>query len=272
MNPSQFAATTILPFLARIVLALAFLPQGWNNLMVLNEFTGTDAQRLRELGVRGVTDPEPTPPDVSLGAVRGEWQSTSPVEPEVRETPRGSEPAPRTAPAPRGTDPGNRTATRQADAPARTTPRPAETAAPKPLDPPRPEQMSPLAPLKANGLYRLALYADSARLPFPVALAWAVSAIQLIGGGCVVLGIFCRVWGLLMAVILAGVFVTGTLPNVKGVWFFGMSGADFNLVFAQMGLFVLALGVFLVGPGALSLDRAIFRRSRAPRRAPTRTA
>lgn len=252
MNPSQFAATTILPFLARIVLALAFLPQGWNNLMVLNEFTGTDAQRLRELGVRGVTDPEPAPPDVSLGAVRGEWQST--------------------APAPQATDPGNRTATRQADAPARTTPRPAETAAPKPLDPPRPEQMSPLAPLKANGLYRLALYADSARLPFPVALAWAVSAIQLIGGGCVVLGIFCRVWGLLMAVILAGVFVTGTLPNVKGVWFFGMSGADFNLVFAQMGLFVLALGVFLVGPGALSLDRAIFRRSRAPRRAPTRTA
>jgi hypothetical protein len=31
---------------------------------------------------------------------------------------------------------------------------------------------------------------------------------------------------------------------------------------AQLGLFVLALGLFLIGPGAMSLDRAIFPRSR----------
>jgi chlorophyll synthase len=30
----------------------------------------------------------------------------------------------------------------------------------------------------------------------------------------------------------------------------------------RWGVFVLALGAFLVGPGAMSLDRAIFRRSR----------
>lgn len=58
MTPSQFAATNILPLLARIVLCLAFLPQGWNNLMRDVEYTGKDAQRLRELGVRGVTDPD----------------------------------------------------------------------------------------------------------------------------------------------------------------------------------------------------------------------
>jgi hypothetical protein len=41
-----------------------------------------------------------------------------------------------------------------------------------------------------------------------------------------------------------------------------MSADLSNLVFAQLGLFVLALGLFLIGPGAMSLDRAIFRRSR----------
>ena len=58
MSPSQFAATNILPLLARIVLCLAFLPQGWNNLMRDVEYTAHDAQRLRELGVRGITDPD----------------------------------------------------------------------------------------------------------------------------------------------------------------------------------------------------------------------
>lgn len=243
VNPSQFAATTILPLLARIVLALAFLPQGWNNLMVITEYTGTDAQRLRELGVRGVADPEPARPDVSLGAVRGEFDAWPSADAQAEPPADGA-----SKPAPRGAE----------VAPMLTNP--------------RPEQLSPLAPLKERGLYRLALSADAARLPFPLQMAWAVSGVQLIGGLCVVLGIFCRVWGLLMAVILVGVFVTGTLPSVQGVWFFGMSGADFNLVFAQMGLFVLALGVFLVGPGALSLDRAIFRRSRGSRKAQARPA
>ncbi|MFM9170629.1 MAG: hypothetical protein ACKOTD_11080, partial [Phycisphaerales bacterium] len=71
MTPSQFAATNILPLLARVVLCLAFLPQGWNNLMRDVEYTGKDAQRLRELGVRGITDPDPKQADVALGAVRG---------------------------------------------------------------------------------------------------------------------------------------------------------------------------------------------------------
>ena len=82
MSPSQFAATNILPLLARIVLCLAFLPQGWNNLMRDVEYTAHDAQRLRERGVRGITDPDPKKSDVALGAVRGfeafespEWQS-----------------------------------------------------------------------------------------------------------------------------------------------------------------------------------------------------
>ena len=83
MTPSQFAATNILPLLARVVLCLAFLPQGWNNLMRDVEYTGKDAQRLRELGVRGITDPDPKQADVALGAVRGAdaWTQDEPAKP-----------------------------------------------------------------------------------------------------------------------------------------------------------------------------------------------
>ncbi len=291
MNPSQFAATTILPLLARIVLALAFLPQGWNNLMVITEFTAQDAQRLREMGVRGLSDPDPAPANIALGAVRG-GEAWSPLDPFTEtsavQTDSASDAGTRTPPARTAASDGaagTRTPPTSLPSPPASPAAPARTATPDAavprgaandaataLAPARQETASPLAPLKERGLYRLALAADAARLPAPIALAWGVAAVQLLGGGCILLGVFSRLWGLLMAVILVGVFVTGTLPSVRGTWFFGMSGAEFNLVFAQMALFVLALGVFLVGPGALSLDRAIFRRGRSARRAAARAS
>lgn len=232
MSPSQFAATNILPLLARLVLCLAFLPQGWNNLMRDVEYTAHDAQRLRELGVRGITDPDPRKADVALGAVRG-WAIAEPQDP----TPGG-------APQPQG-----------------TATAPQAPAAQQPERTPPQERLSPLAPLTQRGLYTLTLLADRARLPFPVELAWAVAGVQLVGGACMLLGLFSRVWGLLMSVILAALFVMTSLPAIKAHGVFGLGAEQQNLVFAQMGLFVLALGTFLVGPGAMSLDRAIFRRS-----------
>ena len=226
MTPSQFAATNILPLLARVVLCLAFLPQGWNNLMRDVEYTARDAQRLRELGVRGITDPDPRKADVALGAVRGPdaWAPQDPPQPA-----RG-----------------------------------AQDASPVPQSPERPaaERQSPLAPLTQRGLYTLALLADRARLPFPGEIAWSVAGVQLVGGACALLGLFSRVWGLLMSVILAALFVMTSLPAIKVHGMFALGAEQQNLVLAQLGLFVLALGTFLVGPGALSLDRAIFRRGR----------
>jgi uncharacterized membrane protein YphA (DoxX/SURF4 family) len=271
MSPSQFAATNILPLLARIVLCLAFLPQGWNNLMRDVEYTARDAQRLRELGVRGITDPDPKKSDVALGAVRGfeafeafespEWQSP------------GAPPAPR--PGANGMDDSASTATPQpgvtpaamtapASSASQTTPTtPLKPTAPAPVITERPNALaSPLAPLTQRGLYTLALLVDRARIPFPNEIAWAVAGIQLVGGACVLLGLFSRVWGLLMSLILAALFVMTSLPIIKSQGAFALGAEQQNLVLAQMGLFVLALGAFLVGPGAMSLDRAIFRRSK----------
>jgi uncharacterized membrane protein YphA (DoxX/SURF4 family) len=247
MSPSQFAATNILPFLARVVLCLAFLPQGWNNLMRDVEYTAHDAQRLRELGVRGITDPDPKKADVALGAIRG-WelpepgpQQPPPSVPPTAQAP-AAVPAAASSPQPAGAAP-------TAPAPAA----PAVAASPS---------ASPLAPLTQRGLYTLALLADRARLPFPAELAWAVAGVQLVGGACVLLGLFSRVWGLLMSVILAGLFVMTSLPAVKAAGPFALHAEQQNVALAQLALFVLALGTFLVGPGALSLDRAIFRRTR----------
>lgn len=237
MSPSQFAATNILPLLARLVLCLAFLPQGWNNLMRDVEYTAHDAQRLRELGVRGITDPDPRKADVALGAVRG-WAISEPQDPPSGTATSAQPPANPPQPVP-ATAPQERASER----------------------PSQPERLSPLAPLTQRGLYTLTLLADRARLPFPVELAWAVAGVQLVGGACMLLGLFSRVWGLLMSVILAALFVMTSLPAIKSHGIFSLGADQQNLVFAQMGLFVLALGTFLVGPGALSLDRAIFRRS-----------
>lgn len=250
MSPSQFAATNILPFLARVVLCLAFLPQGWNNLMRDVEYTAHDAQRLRELGIRGITDPDPKKADVALGAIRG-WESP---EPDPQQPPASVTPA-----APASTAASAATPVPAAPAPAAAAPAvPARAAPAVPASP----SASPLAPLTQRGLYTLALLADRARLPFPAELAWAVAGVQLVGGACILLGLFSRVWGLLMSVILAGLFVMTSLPAVKAAGPFALHAEQQNVALAQLALFVLALGTFLVGPGALSLDRAIFRRTR----------
>ena len=257
MSPSQFAATNILPLLARIVLCMAFLPQGWNNLMRDVEYTARDAQRLRELGVRGITDPDPKKADVALGAMRGweafELQDQVPGAASTKQAAPANTPAAAGAAAPAvpATKPSVQDAGAKGTAPAPAVERPVTTPA-----------LSPLAPLTQRGLYTPTLLADRARIPFPVEIAWAVAGVQLVGGACVVLGLFSRVWGLLMSVILAALFVTTSLPVIKAQGPFSLGAEQQNMVLAQLGLFVLALGAFLVGPGAMSLDRAIFRRSR----------
>jgi uncharacterized membrane protein YphA (DoxX/SURF4 family) len=257
MSPSQFAATNILPLLARIVLCLAFLPSGWNDLMVDGEFTGTDAQRLREMGVRGITDPDPAKADVALGAMRGEawWaaQGDAPAQ-AAPATPAPTQPA--TA-APTAAKPAVPAAPAAAPAAANVSPSPVAVAAAA--------RLSPMAPLTQRGVYWLALQADRARIPFPIEVAWAVAGVKFVGGVCMVLGLFSRVWGVLMATIVAALFVMTGMPVIKAGGaraFFHFTPDQSNMVFAQLGLFVLALGTFLVGPGALSLDRAIFRKSR----------
>ncbi|MFM8643524.1 MAG: DoxX family protein, partial [Phycisphaerales bacterium] len=203
--------------------------------------TGKDAQRLRELGVRGITDPDPKQADVALGAGRGidAWtQAEPPAKPAAAAEATPSAPAAKPAPA------------------AATTAEPAPAPAAAPA-------RRPLAPLTQRGLYTLALLVDRAQLPFSVEIAWAAAGVQLLGGACALLGMFTRVWGFLMSVMLAALFLITALPGIRASGLFSMSAEQQNLVFAQLGLLVMSLGLFLIGPGAMSLDRAIFRKTRS---------
>ena len=51
MKKAHHFASNAVPLLARILLCLAFIPSGWHHAMNWTEFTGPQADRLRELGV-----------------------------------------------------------------------------------------------------------------------------------------------------------------------------------------------------------------------------
>lgn len=106
---------------------------------------------------------------------------------------------------------------------------------------------------------------------WPVALAWVVVCVQLIGGAFVLGGLFVRFWGLLMLLVMLGALwlmhigpavqsgrtLLGFLPRhevfdvnawMRFAWFFGLA--------------MMALALFLAGPGALALDNLLFRERR----------
>jgi len=105
----------------------------------------------------------------------------------------------------------------------------------------------------------------------PVWLAWATALTELIGGVLILIGLFSRVWGLGLAIIMGVAFYTTTLMGDEGLLASGLSylitDTGLNMehfpgMFLQLSLFVLAFGVFLTGGGAMSLDRMLFRGGR----------
>ena len=52
-----------------------------------------------------------------------------------------------------------------------------------------------------------------------------------------------------------------SLGAVQEYGVFALPVAESNQLFAQLGLFVMALGVAMTGAGAMSLDRALFGRA-----------
>jgi uncharacterized membrane protein YphA (DoxX/SURF4 family) len=102
-------------------------------------------------------------------------------------------------------------------------------------------------PVKARRLYKVALMLDAKGWPSnlkPGWMAWAAAGTELVGGALILAGLFSRVWGSLGAVTEYGIM---SIPI-----------PEFNRIFTQIGLLVLATGVMLTGAGGVSLDRALF--------------
>jgi putative oxidoreductase len=90
-------------------------------------------------------------------------------------------------------------------------------------------------------------------LPAPVALGWAVTLIELVGGVLLVAGLLTRVSGLLLALVLAGTTILvkvdlGLIAPMGSM----LPGAELDLA-----LLAGALAVLVLGPGRPSLDHLV---------------
>jgi uncharacterized membrane protein YphA (DoxX/SURF4 family) len=242
MSFSQAASANVVPILARIVLALACVPAGWNKLTQETEFTGDDARRLRELQVVDATrssDPRPQP----VGLLQEEAAPPRPgralqadsVMPAEAETPPATDP-----PTPRAPEPPS--AGRQNDA-----------GGPVSAD-----------VVRARALHNVTLMVDRAGMSYPRLLGWVAALTELVGGGLVLVGLLTRIWALGLAIAMGVAFYLTSLEGFLATWIFGMAIPDYTRLVAQLALFALAFGLVWSGPGVLSLDRLVFRPSVDP--------
>ena len=227
MSFSTFAGTAIVPTLSRIVLCAAFLPAGWNKVMDETTLSGDDAQRLIQLGV---IDEEP---QAHIGLNR------SIVPASFKDKEAGDDQAPDESLEPE---------------------QPAVTADEAETTPDEP------GTYKAKPLHVITLMLDKAGWPAPVWMARLAAFTELVGGGLLFVGLFSRFWGLGLAIAMGVAFYLTSLPALLDVGtvftgLFKLPMDAFNGMFAQLGLFVLAFGVFLTGAGPISLDRALFRKT-----------
>lgn len=232
MSFSQAASANFVPILARVVLALAFVPAGWNKLMKETEFAGDDARRLRELQAGDAT--RASEPRGQLVGLFGQ-EEEAPTSPPARVEPP---PAPSAAEAP-----------------------------PRVSEPPTASQSDGAAApetLRARSLHNITLMVDRAGMSNPRLLAWVAALTELVGGGLVLVGLLTRIWALGLAIAMGVAFYLTSLDGFLATWIFGMAIPDYTRLVAQLALFALAFGLVWSGPGALSLDRLVFRRGVDP--------
>ncbi len=99
-----------------------------------------------------------------------------------------------------------------------------------------------------------------------VPLAWAIAVFEIVAGALILLGLFTRIWGVLLAILIGGTFA---LTSVQQNEMFQMNPFHWRSeatlyceMFFQGAAFVLAFELFLVGPGILSLDGLVFGRNK----------
>lgn len=103
---------------------------------------------------------------------------------------------------------------------------------------------------KATEIGEFAGFLASLGVPGSTVVAWLVAVAEAAGGLLLLLGLFTRYAAAVAAVIM---FVATTLVHLPNGFVAGEGGLEYTLV-----LFLVALALVLSGPGALSLERAVF--------------
>lgn len=111
--------------------------------------------------------------------------------------------------------------------------------------------------LVAHGLQKLrggvsgfAGFVESLGVPFPALAAYAVVAVEVLGGSLLVVGLLTRVWSTLAALLM--VFTTLLVKLDAGLISREGAGAELDIL-----ILAGALAITLMGPGTASLDRVI---------------
>lgn len=121
-------------------------------------------------------------------------------------------------------------------------------------------------PHARRAVYRIALDLQSWGIEKgSVPLAWGIAVLEIVAGALTLVGLFTRLWTLLLAVLIAAAFV---MTSVQQHGLFDMSpftwradSATYFQLFFQAAGFVLALGLLLTGPGVLAVDNMVFGKS-----------
>lgn len=287
MTFSQYAGIAIVPTLARIVLCVAFVIAGYQKAFQTAVFDETAAERLRRLGVDVMPESSSPggglPANGSAGALKigdgrvvlaslkktlghqqdepgegeaaGQEPDAEPSRPQSPQEPSTPAQQPPTSPpvSPPSSPPSSPPTSPQAPAAGSPGAGGSTTihAVPAPLPP---------GNYRADGMHVVTLTLESHGWPAPVWMARLVTFTELVGGALLAVGLFSRLWGLGLAIIIAVSFYMSSFNTLQAVSLFDIEWSAYNWMFRQAGLFVLAFGVFLTGPGPLSLDRLFFSR------------
>jgi uncharacterized membrane protein YphA (DoxX/SURF4 family) len=114
----------------------------------------------------------------------------------------------------------------------------------------------------ARSLHTVTLLLHHNNFPYPKRMAQLAALTELIGGSMLLLGLFSRIWGLGLSIVMGCAFYLVSM-KINGIFTmhpftFADNITNFNTAVVQMSLFVLAFGVLLTGPGPLSIDRMLF--------------
>ena len=250
MNASQYAGTVIVPTLSRIVLCAAFFTAGWAKVFTNATYTPADVETLKAIGVdvrQTVTLRSDGANVLPAAFHHASSAQDAPAEP-AKDEPTQGEPA---------QDQATETPPTAQDTPPEDAPDTDDTAT-------SPEEVPSDATYEARALYKVGITLHDAGWQYAYYLAWATAILELLGGALLLVGLFSRVWGLGLAITMALAFHIMSLDAfIEAPFEIAQKldgGAVYHRVYAQLALFVLAFGIFVTGPGPLSLDRAIFRR------------
>lgn len=113
---------------------------------------------------------------------------------------------------------------------------------------------------KPMGISGFAGFLASLGVPLPTIAAWGIGLVELVGGILLLVGLFVRIASAVIAIDMLVATVLYHLPNG-----YPASSDGIELTFT---LSLIALALVLSGPGALSIERALFDQEDLPSDSP----